>query len=495
YTVTVTVTDDDGGVGSDTFTVNVGQAELPPEADAGGPYVVDEGSSVTLDASNSTDPNGDALTYAWDLDNDGQFDDAVGAMPDFAGIDDGVYTVSVQVSDGGLTDVASTTVTVNNVDPIVEAGANQAANTGDTVSLDPASFTDAGIEDTHIASIDWGDGTVEPGAVTQGAGSGTVDGSHVYTDEGTYTVTVTVTDDDGGVGTDTFTVSIGQAALPPEADAGGPYVVDEGSSVTLDASNSSDPNGDALTYAWDLDNDGQFDDAVGATPDFDGIDDGVYTVSVQVSDGGLTDVASTTVTVNNVDPIVEAGNNQAAEVGDTVTLDPASFTDAGVLDTHIASIDWGDGTVDPGAVTQGAGNGTVNGKHVYTQPGTYTVTVTVTDDDGGVGSDTFLVEIDQPPVQTVFDLRARPKVKKVQLNWTPVQARAGQRTVTYNIYRSSTSGGPYTQIAAGHSNDLGIYIDFEVALGETYYYVITSVVGDNESLFSNEAGATLAPRP
>ena len=46
-----------------------------PTADAGGPYTVDEGSSITVTAT-GTDPDGDPVTFAWDLDNDGTFETA-----------------------------------------------------------------------------------------------------------------------------------------------------------------------------------------------------------------------------------------------------------------------------------------------------------------------------------------------------------------------------------------------------------------------------------
>jgi len=404
YTVTVEVTDNDGGVGSDTLVVKVNPPDVQnqaPIANAGGPYSVDEGSSIALDGTGSSDPDGNPITYAWDLNNDGLYDDATGPTPSFAGVEQGVFQIGLQVSDGDLMDTAAAQVTVNNVAPLVNAGADQTITEGDTLNLPPASFSDPGVQDTHTATIVWGDGSaVESGAVTESNGSGTVAGGHTYVDNGTYTVTVTVTDDDGGVGSDTLTV-----------------------------------------------------------------------------------------TVQNAPPVVDAGPDQTITEGDTLSLAPATFTDAGVLDTHTATIDWGDGSaIESGAVTESNGSGSVAGSHPYPTAGTYTVTVTVTDNDGGVGSDSLTVTVEQAavePVQTVFDLFARPKDGKIDIVWTPVQGASG-----YNIYRSTTAGGQYTMIAAGHVTDYATYADFGLVNGTTYYYVVTSITNGVESLQSNEASGT-----
>jgi hypothetical protein len=125
--------------------------------------------------------------------------------------DNGTYRVTVTVTDSyEESGSGEFTLTVLNVDPTVEAGADQTVNEGQIVSLAPAEFNDLGTLDTHTATIDWGDGTpIEVGVVSESPfgppGStlgtdGTVSGSHVYADNGTYTVVVTVTDDDGGVG-------------------------------------------------------------------------------------------------------------------------------------------------------------------------------------------------------------------------------------------------------------------------------------------------------
>ncbi|MBN2146019.1 MAG: hypothetical protein JW726_01480, partial [Anaerolineales bacterium] len=122
--------------------------------------------------------------------------------------EDGDYTVSVTVTDNkGGADTATFTMAVSNADPQATPAADQTALTGEAITLTLATFTDAGVEDTHTATVDWGDGSAtEAATVDQDAGE--VSGSHVYASEGTVTVTVTVEDDDGGSVAVTFEVVV-----------------------------------------------------------------------------------------------------------------------------------------------------------------------------------------------------------------------------------------------------------------------------------------------
>ena len=89
----------------------------------------------------------------------------------------------------------------------------------------------------------------------------------------------------------------------------------------------------------------------------------------------------------------------------------------------------------------------------------------------------------------IVDLAARPKRSQVQLTWTPAED-----TDCYNVYRSETSGGPYSVIASCHPTSYATYLDTDVQLNVTYYYTVAPVAGQFEAGASNEAAATPSVR-
>lgn len=374
---------------------------VPPTADAGGPYSGQEGAPISLDGSGSYDPDGFIVSYEWDVDNDGDYDDATGVAPSVTFPDNGLYTVGLRVTDNeGATGTDTATVTVANVAPTVTLSGPSSADEGDTKSY---SYTvnDPGADTfpTHVANCGGATLSNHTYDVTTGAGSFDC----TFPDDGPYTVSVSVTDDDGGTGSGSVSVTVANVA-PTIVSVTNDGPVDEGSSatVTVTATDPAGPN-DPLTYEFDCDNDGTYEvgpQSGNSAGCFFG-DDGTFTVNVRVDDGdGGSATGSTAVTVSNVAPAVTAApdfGEMWTNGGTSVSLPAASFTDPGA-DTHTCSVDWGDASVaEIGSVTETVVNPTTGtcsaGPHVYSLPGAYTVKVEVCDDEGACASDSVAITV------------------------------------------------------------------------------------------------------
>lgn len=303
--------------------------------------------------------------------------------PDFNGPD--LFTFSVS---NGTTDseIASVFFTINPVNdpPAINPIADAVMDEGTTAHLavvasdidgDDLRLTATGLP-AFAALTDNGDGTgmllLTPG----------------FTAAGTYHAAVTVSD--GTTTTVPFTLTVRNVNRPPVADAGGPYAANEGDPVTLDASRSADPDADgAITrYEWDLDGDGAYDDATGATVTTAFGDQGTYPVGLRVTDDqGAQATVTAHVAVANVAPAVGSISAPVAPVAVNATVSiNAAFADPGVRDTHTAVWDWNDGSTSAGTVLETGSAKSVSGTHIYTAAGVYTVKLTVTDKDGGAST-------------------------------------------------------------------------------------------------------------
>ncbi len=423
-----------------TDTVQVTVENEAASVEAGSNRTVDEGTALQLEPSSFSDLSmldTHTATIDWgdgSAPDSGTVADGTVTFPVHVYADNGEYTTTVCVIDNsdasGCDDL---TVAVSNVAPTAEVGSDIAADEGTALELAPAAFRDQGTLDTHTATIDWGDGSTLAGTVTEAPTGppGSTDGaagsvalpSHVYADNGEYTVKVCVTDDDGGIGCDELTVSVSNVAATVEA--GSDVTVAEGAILELTPAAFSDPgtldthtatinwgDGSALDAGTGTEAPtsppGSTDGAAGTVgfPTHIYADNGTYTVTVCITDD---DEAGTcdqlTVTVSNVAPTVEAGPDSAVAKGAVLELAPATFSDQGTLDTHTATINWGDrSTLDAGSVTKtptgppGSIDGTVGfPTHVYADDGSYNVTVCVTDDDEAVTCDELTVTVSNVP--------------------------------------------------------------------------------------------------
>jgi len=259
------------------------------------------------------------------------------------------------------------------------------------------------------------------------------------------------------------------ANLDPIIDTGGPYTVNEGDSLSFDATGSSDPNNDNLTFAWDFDNDGDFGDAVGATPvlnwetlqSYGMVNDGAYTFAIRVSDGrGGIAIENGVVNVANVDPSVDTGVDGTAteQIQFVRTI---SFVDPGADEPWTVRVDWnGDGDFDDAddqvfqtsvAMETGSLERLVTIDHTYANADvgtTFNVTVEVEDNDGGKQSDSFSLLVEQLPAATVagrfmfynnskWDSGALTNSDSIASNKTPLFQN---ETASFNNYTSYSKG-------------------------------------------------------
>jgi hypothetical protein len=158
--------------------------------DLGGPYLGEEGTSITLQVQSNSSLLGflpGSTTYRWDLNNNGQYDDGRGASTSVIFADEGEYQVGVQATDLlGRVYTANTLVSISNVPPVVDIGGDRSASEGEEVAFE-ATVDDPG-QDVLLFEWDFGDGSVIE--------TNTLHPAHIYRDQGNYQVRLRVTEGD-----------------------------------------------------------------------------------------------------------------------------------------------------------------------------------------------------------------------------------------------------------------------------------------------------------
>jgi hypothetical protein len=233
----------------------------------------------------------DVLTYEWDVDGNGSYE-LSGQSVVVSWNQAGEHEIGLRVwdDDGGVgLDIAE--VRIDNAPPVAEAGGPYTGGEGEEIVLTGTGSDPTNDPLTYAWDLDY-DGVFEtPGRVV----------TYTWPDDGQYTVGLRVDDGRGGVDTDDATVIV--ANVPPTISTGGPYTATVGITLTLVAT-ATDVPADPLTYTWDLDDDGTFDDGAGVQATYVWTATGIYTVTLQVDDGdGGVVIDVTTVNVSTLVPL------------------------------------------------------------------------------------------------------------------------------------------------------------------------------------------------
>ena len=294
--------------------------------------------------------------------------------------------------------------------PTSNAGADQSVVEGSTVNLDGSGSSDS---DGEIESYAWTLTTSNDDVTLTGADTATASFTAPDVDADTALVfRLTVTDNDGATATDEVTITVINN-IAPTANAGKDQDVNEGLSVSLDGTGSSDSDGTIDSYAWTQvgeENLVEITNASSATASFTApyiASNTTLEFMLTVTDNyGATNQANVKVTVANTtseDPVANAGEDQTVFEGEEVTLNGSASDDG-----TIVKYEWTHAVSNPGVTLSGENTATASftapelGDGIIEEEMAFDFTVT--DDDGATATDgaSVYVLVPEPSSQVLF---------------------------------------------------------------------------------------------
>jgi hypothetical protein len=349
---------------------------IPPVADAGSDVVIDQHESLTFNGSGSSD-NIQIVNWTWSFTYDGTDTELYGPGPSWTFDLAGRYLVTLEVTDGArhrALDTVSVTV-IDITPPVAEAGLSRTILQGETLEFDGTGSTD------NVGIVNWtwtfeyfGEGISLYGPLT----------TFTFVRAGVFIVTLTVLDGVGFNSTDQITVDV-QDLTAPVAEAGEDIYVDQFETAVLDGSRSTDTTA-VVNWTWSFVHAGTPMEVYGEIASFIFEMAGTYEVLLRVSDqAGNSAMDTTTVNVRDVTlPLADAGPDQEVDEGGTVQFDGSGSSD----DVAIVSYEWSFVHAGESVFLDG-----VDPSFNFQIPGTYVVTLTVTDGEDNDADGTMTVTV------------------------------------------------------------------------------------------------------
>lgn len=402
YVATLTVTDNCGASHTDSASVSIQNINQAPTVNAGADQSftmpLSGSGSITLNGFVSDDglPAGSMVTKTWSkVSGPGSvtFANPNSAITTASISAAGSYLLRLTASDGSLSSLDELIVVANpnacagNQNPTANAGPDKTGTVGVALSFSGSLSSDP---NGTIQSYAWnfGDGT-------NGSGMSV---SKTYSTAGNYTVTLTVTDICNATGTDTALVTVQNQNQAPIVNAGPNQTVSLNATgfvtVNLSGSVSDDglPAGANVTQLWSkISGPGIVSIANNAAPVTTASINaaGTYVLRLTANDTQLSNFAELQIVVNpfnpcagNTPPIANSGPDKTGSVGAAISFAGTATDSNGSITAY--SWNFGDGS----ALVSGP-----NASHIYNSAGTFTASLTVTDNCNATHTDTALVTI------------------------------------------------------------------------------------------------------
>ena len=378
--------------------VQVTVPNTPPVAKAGRDRLAGVGDSVLLDAGESSDADGDPLTYQWAFvsrpaGSRTRLSAPDTSTPSLLADKPGRYVVRLVASDREDSSGDVVNVDIAERAPAANAGADQTAVVGALVALDGSGSADI---DGHRLKYTWRFAARPEGSSATLSGRRSVRPSFVVDMPGDYVVDLVVDDNLTESAVDSVHISTRNSA--PVADGGRDLTAREGQTVRLDGSGSSDVDGNPLTFSWTLVSKPSRSNAIlgdsrAANPTLSVDRRGTYEVHLVVNDGSADSAADIVrVAVANTPPVSAAGFDQRVERGATVTLDGSASTD---VDGNELTYAWALTTVPDGSAAVLSDAAAVSPTFKVDVSGTYIAQLLASDGTAISRPDTVVVTTDR----------------------------------------------------------------------------------------------------